>query len=103
MGKRSVGTFWGLVLLVAGATGCTSNKGNCETYCKWMDRCGGGDVSCSDTDLEDCADVIENRGGDCEDAFADFADCLDDNDKCEDAASDCLSEAEAVTKQCDKD
>jgi hypothetical protein len=102
MGKWSVGSSWGVVVVALGLVGCsgTSTKDRCKTICEFDNRCAGESVSCSDSSINECVDSYKKLPGDCQDAFDDFADCLDDNDKCDDAKKECIDEAEKVLDKC---
>jgi hypothetical protein len=100
MGTRRVGSYWALVLLGATATGCTSTRARCETLCDWVNKCSGLKTECSDSQLDECVDEYNDKGNDCQDAFDDFADCLDDHDMCEDVENHCVGEAAEFNEQC---
>ena len=87
------------------AMGCSSARDSCESLCEWLDRCGGdvADVSCSDSQIDACVDNYHDLDGDCQDAYDDFAECLEDTNKCEEAGKECLDEANTVQKECDED
>ena len=88
----------GLALLAAG---CSSDRARCETWCEYFDECVSAEVSCSDEKLDECADDVEDLSDDCYDAFASFADCLDENDnECSDVAESCRGEAAEFGEQC---
>jgi len=101
MGTRNVGSYWGFVLLAAGALGCTSTKDRCETACDWTKDCTGVPVNCSDSEIDSCVDEYEKQSDGCQDAFDEFVDCLDDHDnKCSDVEKECLEEASKYVDKC---
>jgi hypothetical protein len=82
--------------------GCDSAEDQCETLCEWVDKCSGLDANCSDSNIEDCAEDVDDLDGDCEDAFDAFVDCLEEQDNdCDDVARSCQGEAAEFDEQCE--
>lgn len=96
LGRCCLLVFFGLVL------GCESNESRCETLCDWIDECSDQSVACSDSEIEECADDIDDTDSDCEDAFGEFTDCLEDQDlDCSDVEKNCVGEAAEWLEQCE--
>ena len=99
--NRVLGRCWVLVF-VALSLGCESNEGRCETLCEWIDECSDEPVSCTNSEIEECADDIDDTDADCEDAFDEFTDCLEENDMdCSDIEDSCVGEAAEWIEQCE--
>jgi hypothetical protein len=95
--KRWVGLVFGLSLL-----GCTSTESRCETLCKWANQCGDIAVDCSnDAEIDECVEEYDDLDADCQDAFDDLVDCVDEeNLTCSAVEEHCLGEAGEYVEQC---
>ena len=81
--------------------GCRSTEDRCETVCDWLEKClreaGADEGEC---DAEECAEDLENESDSCQDSFEEFADCLEEDDSC-DEGSECAGEANNFVEDCD--
>jgi hypothetical protein len=100
MGTNRVGTWCVVVVLATSALACTSTKSRCETVCDWLKSCAGGDVTCSDSDIDKCVDEYDDKGDSCQDAFDEFSDCVDDNESCDKVQKECIGEATEYVSKC---
>jgi hypothetical protein len=82
--------------------GCTSTESRCETVCKWANQCAEITVDCSsDAEIEECVDEYDDKGDGCQDAFDDFADCVDEEElTCSAVQEHCVGEASEYLEQC---
>jgi hypothetical protein len=93
--------WWVRVCLCLSLVGCTSTESRCETLCKWADQCTELSANCSDADIDDCVEDIEDQDSGCQDGFDDFVDCLDDQDLvCSDIEEHCVGEFSEYVEQC---
>jgi len=101
MGTRRVGSYWGYVLLAAGAIGCTSTKDRCKSLCELDKNCVNTAIACSDAEIDECVDQYKGFSDDCQDAFDDFTDCSEENDnKCTIITNECPTEAQKFVNEC---
>ena len=99
MGTNRVGAWWVVVALATSALGCTSTKSRCESLCDWLKKCSSTDVTCSDSELDECVDDYKDQKDSCQDAFDDLADCVDDN-SCDGVQKECVGEATEYLSKC---
>lgn len=90
-----------LLFCVALAVGCDSDHDKCKTLCHWIDECTILEQSCSDSDIDECSDDANDLSDDCEHAFENFVDCLEDNDsQCDETLERCQGEWDDFGAQC---
>ena len=82
-----------------GLVGCgNSPEDTCETACDFEAKCGEVDASSCKSE---CVKALEDAGDDCQDAAADYADCVEDIDSCNDEdLLECVEEAFELLGKC---
>jgi len=99
--RNVLGRCWAVGLAFV-MVGCTSDETRCKTMCKWLDQCAEAIVNCTPSEIDECVREAGELSDGCDDAFADFTDCLDDHDlDCSEVESSCRSELAEFTDQCD--
>jgi hypothetical protein len=70
--------------------------------CKWLNQCGELAIDCSsDTEIDKCVENYDDKGDGCQDAFDEFADCVDEeNLTCSAVQEHCVGEAGEYVEQC---
>jgi hypothetical protein len=93
---------WAGLCLSLGLLGCTSTSSRCETLCEWADKCStDSTATCSESDIDQCVDEYDDESDGCQDAFDEFADCVDDEDSnCSSVQNQCVGEATEFVEQC---
>jgi hypothetical protein len=92
-----MGLVWaGVLALFTG--GCTTTEDRCETLCNWLDDCGTDpDSSCK----AECESDYDDQSESCQDAFDEFADCIDEEDgSCSGVNSACDGSAAKFLTEC---
>src|SRR5687768_6306338 len=92
---------WVRIGLCLSLIGCTSTESRCETLCKWASQCGDIPIECTDAQIDECVENQDDKGDGCQDAFDEFADCVDEeNLTCSAVEENCLGEAGEYVEQC---
>jgi hypothetical protein len=95
--KTTLAVF--VVAMGLGTAGCSSVRGDCETVCNWVDDCGGDPESDC---VDDCVADYDDADDACQEAFDEFAACLEEDDSCGEG-SDCVSEFNEFAADCADD
>jgi outer membrane lipoprotein-sorting protein len=94
--------FFGIFAVVLLA-GCGSDpEDTCEDLCEYASRCSDVEVSCTQTDKDQCVSQLEDLSSSCQSAVGDFYGCVNDVDSCsdEELQSECGSELGDVIEEC---
>jgi hypothetical protein len=93
--------WWVRICLFSSLVGCTATESRCETLCKWASQCGDIAIECSDSEIDECVEEYDDHDDACQDAFDEFADCVDEeNLTCSAVQEHCVGEAGEYVEQC---
>ncbi|HEY3500505.1 MAG TPA: hypothetical protein VGK73_37690 [Polyangiaceae bacterium] len=108
MRVSSFSKSWFVLVALLTLVGCGSSPEEiCEDGCEWVNRCNDADIGTLDCaeesdDMKECVQTFEDLSDDCQDAYGDLYDCVNDVDSCEDSEilSECGGEFGDVLENC---
>ena len=97
--KGKAGVFVILIVVVAMFSFAKCSKSRCEVICEWADDCESMSSGEMDYCVEHCRTDYKKAPGDCSDATATLADCLDGRD-CAEGDDSCGDEFDDYADEC---